>query len=179
MRPLKFKRYFKHVSNGDIYVQTWGRVDDKHQTSDDLLMFKGPALIPGFNILADCQFTGLHDKNGKEIYEGNVVQMDSFSPSNMEVRFDNGGFCLSTPDNPYMTDIHYVHHAGRKQATIIGNIYENPDLITSNPSLCKGCIRDIKDLRMTDSCIHEEWASPHEQKMFAAKCSEGNCKHDK
>jgi len=46
-------------------------------------------------------------------------------------------------------------------------------------SLCKGCIRDIRGLQMNDGCIHGKWASPYEQKLFAAKCPEGSCKHDK
>jgi hypothetical protein len=45
--------------------------------------------------------------------------------------------------------------------------------------LCKDCIRDVRNLRMNDGCIHGVWASPYEQKIFAAKCSEGSCKHDK
>ena len=45
--------------------------------------------------------------------------------------------------------------------------------------LCKDCIRDIRNLRMNDGCIHGKWASPYEQKIFAAKCPQGSCKHDK
>jgi hypothetical protein len=45
--------------------------------------------------------------------------------------------------------------------------------------LCKDCIRNILKLRMNDSCINGEWKSPYEQKIYAAKCPEGSCKHDK
>jgi hypothetical protein len=43
---------------------------------------------------------------------------------------------------------------------------------------CKGCVRDIPNLSMNDTCIDGVWASPYEQKIFAAKCPEGSCKHD-
>jgi len=83
-----------------------------------------------WEFLRDCygmkleQFTGLHDKNGKEIYEGDVVRMDSFEPSDYIVKFIDGAFCLWNDDVGYGTDIHYTHHAGRKQATVTSNIHE-------------------------------------------------------
>ena len=77
------------------------------------------------------QFTGLLDKNGKEIYEGDIVSLDSWEPSDYEVQFIDGAFCLWNPKCNYANDIHYTHHAERNQSTIIGNIYQNPELLNS------------------------------------------------
>ncbi len=74
------------------------------------------------------QYTGLKDKNGKEIYEGDILRLDSWTEP-QEVTWNECGFCLTYKG--LNASIHYIHHAGIKQATIIGNIYENPDLLTS------------------------------------------------
>lgn len=76
------------------------------------------------------QFTGLADKNGKEIYEGDVLSMDSWEPKNVQVRFIEGAFCLANGKGEYIGDIHYINHADRPQSTVIGNIYQNPELLT-------------------------------------------------
>lgn len=75
------------------------------------------------------QYTGLKDKNDVEIYEEDIVRLDSWEPSDMQIRFIEGAFCLANKDGKFVGDIHYIHHAGIKQAEVIGNIYENPDLM--------------------------------------------------
>jgi len=66
------------------------------------------------------QFTGIIDINGKEIYEGDVVIPDSGGAS--LVHWKDGAFQVG-----YYGDIPYVL-ADYKSLTVIGNIYENPEL---------------------------------------------------
>lgn len=75
------------------------------------------------------QFIGLTDKDGKEICEGDLLRMEGWKPEVMQVAFTEGAFCLADASGEFVADIHYVQHAGRKQATIIGNIHENPELL--------------------------------------------------
>jgi len=74
------------------------------------------------------QYTGLKDKNGKEIYEGDVVKLDSWEGV-QQIVFIEGAFCLADKHGLYVGDIHYINHADKNQVTIIGNIWENPELL--------------------------------------------------
>ena len=71
------------------------------------------------------QYTGLKDKDGREVYEGDVVRykdryVDGFRDA--EVAFDECGWRL---DGDLMSDWRY----GSSSFEVIGNIYENPELL--------------------------------------------------
>lgn len=79
------------------------------------------------------QFTGLTDKNGKEIYEGDIVKTDDkYYPINPVIYYSDiinehdgdwdewyCGFCLDDVD----------HKPLSTNCEVIGNIYENPKLL--------------------------------------------------
>lgn len=69
------------------------------------------------------QYTGLKDKNGKEIYDGDIVKCDDIVTN---LTWLDGGFQMITSENqgksPAIQD-------RLKRFEIIGNIYENPELI--------------------------------------------------
>lgn len=76
------------------------------------------------------QFTGLHDKNGKEIYEGDIVlQQTNNGKKPYEVKFDFGCFYAgfhngsSTKVSPKLI---------QKNSEVIGNIHENTELLNQN-----------------------------------------------
>lgn len=98
-----------------------------------------PATIAnGLNESSLMQFTGLLDKNGKEIYEGDIIEMfiSDTSPVPFKVTtsifFHEGVFCVLKMNEEPLTlrEAIIISNKTKKRLEIIGNIYENPDLLT-------------------------------------------------
>ncbi len=78
----------------------------------------------------DYQFTGLLDKNKREIFEGDIVKglmMGSTQKILGEIKFQNGCFRIFEK-NEYMQPILWSHFYDL-EIEIIGNIYKNPELL--------------------------------------------------
>lgn len=73
------------------------------------------------------QFTGLHDKNGKEIYEGDILENTVNLRGSIE--FHDGKFIWRYRNKRNVEFLATLDYGLLKNKAIVGNIYENPELI--------------------------------------------------
>lgn len=77
------------------------------------------------------QHTGLKDRNGNDIYEGDILSNpDDVQLINWIVVFEEASFKVRFP-NPIMTDRFIFTNGMALEREVIGNIYENQELVTS------------------------------------------------
>ena len=72
------------------------------------------------------QFTSLYDKNGKEIYEGDILKVQG-TDEKIEVRFVRGVFAFLWNGN--LDDEAPINAPTQEWAEVIGNIHDNPKLL--------------------------------------------------
>ena len=112
----------------EIKFRAWNEVMEKMFTWNDFLNtnMKNTFIAPKSTAMILMQYTGLHDKNGKEIYEGDITD-DGYNNIGV-VKY--GNYNCSCCEGVYGW---YVDGGDIRSAEcflkVIGNIYENPELL--------------------------------------------------
>jgi uncharacterized phage protein (TIGR01671 family) len=147
MREIKFKRaFFKDEAKTEFsHFDIWG-------VGLGYIAFKSPSSNNFAQFFIDCQYTGLKDRNGKEIYEGDIVDFQEDGtfhkaqniPAHLVVKYavdfdiwsKQASFVMESIHPVYkefekktMKTIDQLNEIYAKSCEVIGNIHENKDLL--------------------------------------------------
>lgn len=132
MREIKFR--------GKTQDGKWVYGDLIHSATDTIAILEldAPCLELVATVVPDTigQFTGLHDKNGKEIYEGDVVRFIDYTYTPLDglkhegyIAYNKGYFEIVVGDNLRYC-LHSIQLWVYNHCEVIGNIHDNPNLLT-------------------------------------------------
>ena len=128
MREIKFRGWDKEL-NFMINIKRY-KIDFNGQVLFDN---NDKELYNQTNKIELMQYTGLKDKNDVDIYEGDICRCWSRSDFNgyyeynrmYEVKWQGSGFEMMVDNCGYG----WNYSSGFEYIEVIGNIYENPDLL--------------------------------------------------
>lgn len=143
MREIKFRAWDKDETQW-LNIKHFG-FDDKElwyvQAIDENEKDIDPPYFVEYNEIELMQYTGLKDKNGKEIYEGDILQTTQYPCSPVDdyvlvVEYDIDRFwgVRTMKANATVRGISNgiadgLYEFLDEELEVIGNIYENPELI--------------------------------------------------
>jgi len=126
MREIKFRAWHHDERKMWVNIGTDGLggiiLDTRNMRLQPL---KGNAIL--------MQYTGLKDNNSKEIYEGDLVRLRNHSTYPYEVYWDGRDSSFRMRFNREMQFDKTSLLLFAQHGEVIGNIYENPELLAVNP----------------------------------------------
>lgn len=136
MREIEFKAWDKQ----DKIMYDWEEISiEKEQ-----VFIRDGDLYKTFEQVELIQYTGLKDKNGKKIFEGDILKDTYYRDNGWKdwktegkgyIRFLNAAFCLvdmEKDEEMYDTLYNRLNPSDTKAVVsveVIGNIHENPELL--------------------------------------------------
>ncbi len=131
-REILFRAKHIHAMDSNEHLNgtfVQGYLSDKNYIYDKSL--EGEFLVDEDTI---CQYTGLTDKNGKKIFEGDIVRYGEICgevkfglhESNWQIGKHNQGFFVTFPKEYFLrNELGYW----RNKIAVVGNVFDNPELL--------------------------------------------------
>ena len=135
-REIKFRIWADNKFYNKCLVGNTNNTNDEKWTCPMIWLEKQKEWIHCDNGII-CQYTGLDDKNEKEIYEGDIVLLDCYHyeepafDGEFEVIYDeeNGMWLLvDLEDKENIYTFENIRGYYKTEIEVIGNIYDNPEL---------------------------------------------------
>ena len=123
---IKFRAWHNELGRMMSISDMWFNVDSLGEIGlNDTIMNDCITVSP--DEIKLMQSTGLKDKNGKEIFEGDILKSNKYITS---VFYARGAYCVKFRQAPNTTvTMNVISFIEKYKTKIIGNIYENKELL--------------------------------------------------